>query len=75
MTIKLHKDKAQPCCVTLEWFHNHPLNALQVNSFKDILPETAEKVKDYFDRGFSPGRFLADNTAFISLLIQNTYRK
>ena len=57
MTIKLKKDgSSHPCIILLEWFHNHPLQSLQVNSFKDILLETAETVKDYFDRGYSPGK-------------------
>jgi len=45
----------EPCWVALQWCHNHPLNSLEVNTFRDILPETAEKVKSYFDSGFSPG--------------------
>ena len=57
MTLKLHKaPSSHPCSVIIEWFHNHPLSSLQVNSFKDILPETARKVKEYFDKGFSPGK-------------------
>ena len=56
MTIKLDKSaSSHTCAITIEWFHNHPLKSLQVNSFKDILTETAQKVKDFFDRGFSPG--------------------
>ena len=57
MTIKLEKlSGTYPCKVFIEWFHNHPLKSLQVNSFKDILPETAAKVKDFFSKGFSPGK-------------------
>ena len=54
MTIKLKKDgSSHPCIILLEWFHNHPLQLLQVNSLKEILLETvAETVKDYFDQGY-----------------------
>ena len=47
--------RQHPCWVALQWFHNHPLHSLEVNTFRSILPETAEKVKGYFDSGFSPG--------------------
>ena len=57
MTVKLEKSGGtHPCKVLIEWFHNHPLKSLQVNSFRDILPETADKVKEYFSKGFSPGK-------------------
>ena len=57
MIVRINKEMVeQPCSITLDWNHNHPLNSLEVNTFKDILPETATKVKDYFDRGFSPGK-------------------
>ena len=56
MTIKITKDKVtHPCQINIEWNHNHPLNSLQVNSFKHISPQTAEKVKELFDKGFTPG--------------------
>ena len=59
MTIKLRKaNKSHPCKVITEWFHNHLSNSLHVHSFKDILPETVAKVKDYFDKGFLRGKSL-----------------
>ena len=40
MTIKTEKDGQEyPYQILQEWNHNHPLNILQVNSFKEILPE------------------------------------
>ena len=66
MTVRINKEIAeQPCLITLDWNHNHPLNSLEVNTFKDILPETAAKVKDYFDRGFSPG-----NASYITYILE-----
>ena len=57
MTIKIVKnEEIHPCQIHLEYCHNHPLISLQVNSFKDILSETAEKVKELFDKGFTPGK-------------------
>ena len=40
MTIKTEKDGQEyPYQILQEWNHNHPLNILQVNSFKEISPE------------------------------------
>ena len=40
MTIKTEKDGQEYSYQILqEWNHNHPLNILQVNSFKEISPE------------------------------------
>ena len=58
LTIKIENndENQRPCIIDIEWFHNHPINSLQVNSFKDILDGTAEKVKKLFMNGFSPGK-------------------
>ena len=69
MTIRISKSFiSRPCSVVLQWCHNHPLNSLQVNTFSDILPETAEKVKSYFDSGFSPGMLWLRISLFYFLL-------
>ena len=40
MTLKIKKDTNElPCLINIEWDHNHPIDSLQVNSFKDISPE------------------------------------
>ena len=40
MTIETEKDGQEyPYQILQEWNHNHPLNILQVNSFKEISPE------------------------------------
>ena len=39
----------------IEWTHNHPVQALQALSFKDIPDEVSEEVKSMFTRSYSPG--------------------
>ena len=57
MTLKIEKDKNElPCIINIEWDHNHPIDSLQVNSFKDISPKTAAKVRELFENGYSPGK-------------------
>ena len=58
MTIKVKKLAPlgeNACKICLNWIHNHPLHSLAVSTFRDILPETSEKVMEYFDQGLSPG--------------------
>ena len=61
MIIKLKKQVelgTKSCNIQLDWSHNHPLQSLAVSMFNDILPETAEKVMEYFDQGLSPGKMI-----------------
>ena len=46
------------CTMEIEWSHNHPTQSLQALSFKDIAPETEQKVKALFAEGNSPGNLL-----------------
>lgn len=61
MTIKIRRKEHVPdgeknCTIILDWRHNHPLDSLEVSTFRDMRPETSEKVMNYFDQGLSPGK-------------------
>ena len=56
LSVKIHKNFERfPCTLEIEWAHNHPVNALQAWSFKDIADVTAEKIRSLFDDNFTPG--------------------
>ena len=58
MTIKVKKENSASSCrcsIDLEWNHNHPLKSLQVLTFREISPDTAEKIDNLFNQGLSPG--------------------
>jgi len=38
----------------LEWTHNHAIDSLQVNSFRDISDSTKECINDLFEIGYTP---------------------
>ena len=44
--------KQDSCMVSLEWDHNHPINALL--TYKDISPETIVRINNYFVHGYTP---------------------
>ena len=46
--------KQDSCMDSLEWDHNHPINALQVLTYKDISPETIVRINNYFVHGYTP---------------------
>ena len=44
-----------PCVVELEWNHNHPVQALQALSFKDIPAHVVDRIRDMYGHGYTPG--------------------
>ena len=44
-----------PCVGELAWNHNHPVQALQALSFKDIPAHVIDRIRDMYDHGYTPG--------------------
>ena len=55
LTVKLRKVSDEyPCEMDLEWNHNHPVDALQSLSFKDVAKNVTQKIKQMFENGYTP---------------------
>ena len=48
-------EEEYPCVVTLEWNHNHPIQALQSLSFRDIPQNVLEEINQMYENGYTPG--------------------
>ena len=56
MVFKLKRIQSNfPCLIDLEWNHNHPVQALQALSFKDISLDIRDRIKGMFENGYTPG--------------------
>jgi hypothetical protein len=57
LSAKIDKDPSTlfPCKIEIDWSHNHQIDTLQANSFKDLSENVTDVIRQYFANGMSPG--------------------
>ena len=58
LNVKIIKkaNETHPCTITIKWTHNHPTEAAQALSYRDVPEEVRQKILELFAQGYTPSK-------------------
>ena len=56
LIVKLSRNLGVPSLIEIEMNHNHPTQALQVLTFRDINPAVSDEIRTMYKMDYTPAR-------------------